>query len=305
MKETRFYQQAELLLHILPFVGRNRIFALKGGTAINFFIRELPRLSVDIDLTYLPIDNREKALSNISNQLKQSSEQITSKMADVQLTFKYAAKSKTIVGMVISRKNVSVKIEPNLVLRGSVYEPSKKLLCKPAQEMFGISVSFLTLSTEDLYGGKICAALDRQHPRDLFDVKLLLENEGFNERIRKAFIVYLISHSRPIVELLNPNLIDFKSTFEYEFYGMTDHPVQLEDLLHTRDDLIRKINTDLSENERRFILSVKSGEPNWNLFGLDHIKSMPAVLWKLNNIKQMDPKKHKQSIDKLKKYLEL
>lgn len=84
-----------------------------------------------------------------------------------------------------------------------------------------LNLNVRVLSLEDTYGGKICAALDRQHPRDLFDIKLLLENEGLTEKIKKAFIVYLISHDRPIVEVLNPGLQDIKQIFENEFAGMT------------------------------------------------------------------------------------
>ncbi len=66
MKNTIYYQRAELLLRVLPAIATESCFALKGGTAINFFIRDLPRLSVDIDLTYLPIESREQTLLHIS-----------------------------------------------------------------------------------------------------------------------------------------------------------------------------------------------------------------------------------------------
>ena len=69
MINTIYYNQAELLLRILPLIYRQREFALKGGTAINFFFRNLPRLSVDIDLVYLPIEDRATTLQNISNLL--------------------------------------------------------------------------------------------------------------------------------------------------------------------------------------------------------------------------------------------
>ena len=64
-----YKKQVDLLLHVLPYVAKEKIFALKGGTAINLFIRKMPRLSVDIDLTYLPIDSRTVALQNIQNGL--------------------------------------------------------------------------------------------------------------------------------------------------------------------------------------------------------------------------------------------
>ncbi len=59
-----FYKQVGLLVQLLPFVGQKRCFALKGGTAINLFVRDLSRLSVDIDLTYLPMAERNQALRN-------------------------------------------------------------------------------------------------------------------------------------------------------------------------------------------------------------------------------------------------
>jgi hypothetical protein len=57
-----FFRQAELLLRIIPLIDREASFALKGGTAINFFVRDLPRISVDIDLVYLPIGERDESL---------------------------------------------------------------------------------------------------------------------------------------------------------------------------------------------------------------------------------------------------
>ncbi len=61
--------QVDLLLKVLPFVALEPCFALKGGTAINLFVRNMPRLSVDIDLSYLPMDDRDAALSNIEESL--------------------------------------------------------------------------------------------------------------------------------------------------------------------------------------------------------------------------------------------
>jgi len=56
-----YRSQVELLLRVLPYVAKEKVFALKGGTAINLFVRDLPRLSVDIDLTYLPFEDRATA----------------------------------------------------------------------------------------------------------------------------------------------------------------------------------------------------------------------------------------------------
>ena len=89
----------------------------------------------------------------------------------------------------------TIKIEPNLVIRGSIDPTVDKDIAAETEKELGLFASAKCLSVADVYGGKICAALDRQHPRDLFDIKLLLETEGVTEEIRRAFIIYLISHS--------------------------------------------------------------------------------------------------------------
>ncbi len=305
MKETRFFKQAELLLQILPFFSREGIFALKGGTAINFFIRDLPRFSVDIDLTYLPINTREEAIGEISECLDKTSFYIEKQMANLRIQHRYLPKSKTTIGLLVKRGDISVKIEPNLVLRGAVLPITKRKLCSRAEELFERSITFPSLAFEDIYGGKICAALDRQHPRDLFDVQILLENEGLTDEIRKAFVVYLISHPRPMIEILKPNYQDVAQIYENEFRGMTIRETSCESLIETRDVLVHLIKEKLTLDERRFILSVKKMEPQWDLLGIEHIKELPAVKWKLVNLHKMDRRKHQKAVEKLQEYLEL
>jgi len=105
--------------------------------------------------------------------------------------------------LVVQRGNTTVKMEVTPVLRGSLFPPAVKVLSASVQQRFGYA-KMQVLSFEELYAGKICAALDRQHPRDLFDVKLLLENEGITEGLKNVFLVYLMAHNRPMVELRPP-----------------------------------------------------------------------------------------------------
>ena len=160
------------------------MLALKGGTAINFFVRDLPRLSVDIDLTYLPVNERSFALDEIRRILLKISEGIKKRISGTKVTPKKILGTDVIKGLIVDRSGVTVKIEPNLVLRGNVYPPEIKILSKKAQDLFELSLQSRILSSYDLYAGKICAALDRQHPRDLFDIHLLLENEGIKTELR-------------------------------------------------------------------------------------------------------------------------
>lgn len=111
------------------------------------------------------------------------------------ISFKQLKNSNLVSGLIIRSDNASVKIEPNLVFRGAVYPPEKMILAQSVQDEFEKAVQVQSLSVAEVYAGKICAALDRQHPRGLFNIKLLFENEGLSDKIRKAFIVYLISHN--------------------------------------------------------------------------------------------------------------
>jgi len=287
MTDNFYFKQARLLLNIMPLINKFPDFALKGGTAINFFIRNLPRLSVDIDLTYLPIRDRTRSLQDISQYLNKLSREIPNRIPDIKITFKKIKNTDTIHALLVNQKGVTVKIEPNLVVRGSVFPVNKMELCESAVDKFKLTIRSKTLALADLYGSKMCAALDRQHPRDLFDIFFLLKNEGITNEIRKAFIVYLISHPRPISELLAPNSQNISKVYYQEFEGMTFKKISLKDLLRTQDYLIANIVKLLKEKEKQFLVSFKSLNPNWGLLGLENIEQLPAVKWKLINLEKM------------------
>src|SRR3989338_2464569 len=179
--DAAYVRQVELLLDVLPEIAQEKHFALKGGTAINLFYRNLPRLSVDIDLTYLPLEDRQTSLRKMQESLKAIAGRISSLMPDVRTMHKMGS---SLVGkLFIERGNAVIVVEPNEIMRGVLYPTLERPLCLEAQERFLRTVKIQTISWEDLYAGKICAALDRQHPRDLFDIKLLLDKEGFSSKI--------------------------------------------------------------------------------------------------------------------------
>jgi predicted nucleotidyltransferase component of viral defense system len=302
-KDTVFFRQAELLLRVLPLVNQEEIFALKGGTAINFFLRDLPRLSVDIDLTYIPINDREAALSDIDKALLRISERVEKTISGVRVFSKRDRGVNLVAGLLIRRGDATIKVEPNSVLRGSVFPTETRTLCQKATDLFELSIEARMLSFADLYGGKACAALDRQHPRDLFDINLLFKNEGLQEKVRKSFIVYLVSHSRPMIEILNPHWGDLLPVFEREFQGMMIEPVTAKELRIAGEQLVSRLREEMTEEERRFIVSIKEGKPRWELLEVPGIENLPAVQWKLQNIRRMAPAKHRESIRKLRDYL--
>lgn len=301
-----YFNQVKLLLTVLPFVAEEKCFALKGGTAINLFVRNMPRLSVDIDLTYLPIENRSSTLENIECALLRIKNNLQNEIDGIEVEEKRIKAEKCLSKLFVIYRGIQIVIEPNLVLRGSVFPCVKRNLVKNAEDFFGLTVIDMpNLSIEDLYAGKICAALDRQHPRDLFDVHLLLENEGVTDSLRTAFVIYLASGPRPMHELLNPNLLEIKQLFEQDFVGMTQIDVSYDSLITTRKNLIQILQKTLTENERLFLLSVKEGNPNWYLINRIDLENLPAVQWKTTNIKRMDSSKHAHAVGQLKALLEL
>ena len=303
MINSLYFKQAELLLRIIPLIDREAVFALKGGTAINFFARDIPRISVDIDLVYIPLGERDLSLQEISVTLVRISHDIESRIPGTKVFFKKIKGTDFFSGLFVQRQETMVKIEPNLVIRGSVYPPERRFLSPKASDYFEISVECQILSEDELYAGKICAALDRQHPRDLFDIMMLLKYGNFSAAMRKAFVVYLISHDRSMIELLNPGFGDIRPVFETEFQGMTLEVVTCEDLEKTREELVSMIASELTIQEKQFIVSIKEGMPQWELIGIDGVENLPAVKWKLLNIGRMNPTKHKKAVRKLRDYL--
>jgi len=304
MKNTTFYKQAQLLIRILPLI-KHKHFALKGGTAINFFVRDMPRISVDIDLIYTKISDRESALNNISAFLVTLSDKISKIIPSSRVVYKKMGGSNIVKSLIVRYMDATVKIEPNFIIRGTVFPVQNIPLCKKAQEFFEIYIEATILSIPDLYGGKICAALDRQHPRDLFDIKLLLGNEGITDEIRKAFIVYLISHNRPIEELLDPSPVDLKDLFENAFSGMTDIDISYEEIISTRKVLIKIIRESLTTREKKFLLSIQDCNPLWDLLDNKQISTLPAVKWKMLNLNKMDNHKRKSAYQKLLNLFEI
>jgi predicted nucleotidyltransferase component of viral defense system len=300
MKNTRYFKQVELLISVLPDVLKDNRVALKGGTAINLFVNNMPRMSVDIDLVYVPLDDRESALMAINDIMLSVNDALH--LANLHTELKYT-KDKFIKQIVVSNNEATIKIEINFVLRGVVNKPHLLPLCRKAQDVFGRYVSVTCVNDYDLYAGKFCAALDRQHPRDLFDVMHFFKKRSYDRNLHNTFLVYLISHNRPIGELIQPNKQDITEVFAKEFKGMVEENVSVEALEKARADLIQIINESMTDKDKAFLVSFKNMAPDWSLLELDNIELMPAVQWKQYNLKKMETVKHKAALDQLKQKL--
>lgn len=302
-RNSPYYKQVQLLLRVLPFVTEEACFALKGGTAINLFVRDFPRLSVDIDLVYLPDNDRDAALADIRDALDRIADAIAAALHGARVFRSYQDKADAL-RLLVSSGGAVIKIELSPVLRGTVYTPEERGVVAAVEDEFGF-VEARIVAIEDLYAGKLCAALDRQHPRDWFDVMLLDENEGITTELRKAFLVYLISHPRPMEELLAPNWKQQESLFEGEFRGMAFREVTLEEMRLTMEKVLVQVVSTMTPEETQFLCSLYEGDPQWRLLGLDGVMSLPAVKWKLQNIMKMDSAKRAASLERLRQILGL
>lgn len=298
----KYEKQVSLLIDIIPIIASDTDFALKGGTAINLFYMELPRLSVDLDLVYLPIEARDITLPSIDAKLKSLKERLEKAFPYLRIRTNPAAPELS-RQLICKRDDTQIKIEVNTVIRGTLYPSCNKPLSQEVQRVFKKNAQMQVVSLEDLYGSKICAALDRQHPRDLFDMKLFFERYTLTREIFNAFLFYLISHNRPIAEVIRPTLLDINRSYKQDFIGMTKELVSLESLLEARTLLIKSIFSLMSNKDKEFLLSVKAGEPNWNLFDIPNINHYPSVVWKIKNIQSMSSTKRKQAYENLKNVL--
>lgn len=294
MKQTNYKKQVALLLKVLPEVAKEECFALHGGTAINLFVRDLPRLSVDIDLTYVPFEDRSEFFANMGAALDRIQVEVEKIIPGVRI-----ANRKDIGKLLISHSGADVKLEVNLVGRGTLTDPAEMILCEKAQEEFDAFCAVQVVPVGQLFGGKICAALDRQHPRDLFNVKYLLQNEGFSEEIKRGFLLSLAGSSRPFHEILTPNLIDQRASLGNQFSGMSEEDFSYEEYEDIRVKLIENIRGSLTPEDKRFLLGLNDLKPDWSIYDFERF---PAVKWKLNNLqklKESSPDKYRQQSEAL------
>jgi len=280
-----YLDTARLLTQVAPLVFADNTFALKGGTAINLFIRDMPRLSVDLDLVF--IDHRmprARALMRIGDALRQSQTRLEALGFSTRL---HATADALETKLLVRRGKIEIKVEVNFVMRGIVHPTRMAALLPRARDVLLADLEIPVASLEDVYGGKLVAAMDRQHPRDLYDVLQLFDHEGITPAIRRAFVIYLASHNRPVHEVLFAAPRDIAHEFERGFKGMTEEPVDLDLLLAARKRMMRELQRGLDFDERKFLMTLVTNEPDWSLLAIPHAQELPGVLWKLHNLSQL------------------
>lgn len=293
---TQVYaQKVELLLRLMPIVMEEGVFAVHGGTAINLFLKDLPRYSVDIDLTYIPLADRAESLADINLHLQSISEKAKKAFKGMHIVPNYST-----CKLLCEYRGKQVKVEVNQTKRGLVGGDAVTVpLSEKAQDEFGLYCEANIVPLTQLYGGKIAAALSRQHPRDLFDVKYM---DFPLAECREGLIFCLLGSDRPIRESFAPRLIDQREAMANQFEGMTDIPFTYEEFEATRSKLIADVNLLMTEEDKRFLISFEKGEPQWDGYEFEYFKDYPSVKWKLINLAKLakqNPQKLAEEASKL------
>ena len=299
--QQNYKEQVQLLVEVLPYIAKEKCFALKGGTAINLLYNNLPRLSVDIDLTYVDFENREIACQNINNALAKIAKDLNTKGYIANIQGNNIEKK-----IICANKNAKIKIEPNYVIRGVIKTPEILNICEKVEDEYGYA-EIQVVSKSELYGGKICAALDRQHPRDLFDINNLLESDKIDDEIIKGFITMLLSHDKPLHEALNPNIKNQTETYNKQFVGMTDRIFTYSQHIQTLNNLIKIIKQKIMPY-RNLLLDFVQLEANLKDFSIENLDKLPAIKWKLKNLEKLqetNTTKFEEQYNKLAEYFNM
>ncbi|TRO42776.1 nucleotidyl transferase AbiEii/AbiGii toxin family protein [Pseudomonas sp. ALS1279] len=280
--DKTYADTVRLLLAIVPDVFANDIFAMKGGTAINLVVQDMPRLSVDIDVVYLPWQvPRDTALQAINQELAAIATRVASLGVQTRLV---RSKDLGDTKLIVENESSQVKIEVNVVFRGTVLPAERRSLSAKTSDLFGVELEVPILAPDELYAGKLVAALDRQHPRDLFDVWQLYESGGISDGMVECFVVYLAGHNRPTHEVLFGNDKNIAGEYERAFVGMTEVDCSLETLLEARARLRHELPGRLSAQHKRFLSGLTRAQPDWSLLQCQHAAQLPALRWKLSNL---------------------
>ncbi len=299
---NEYLKQAKLLMRMIPELFKHEIFALKGGTALNFFYRDLPRLSVDIDLTYLKINNRESAFLEIGAELEYFQKQI-SKIPGLKVQFSQS-KGNPIGKLIVLSEETRIKIEPSPIIRGNILPVIRKGLSRKAQDTFELNVEATCLDEREIISSKMVAALDRQHPRDLFDVMSIVSEDGISMEMISLFLIFALQSPRPLNEIISPHRKELGQIYNDHFRGMTFESIDLEILIKTRASLISMIKRAITQAHIDFLISYYELKPNWDLLTDKRIESLPGIKWKLVNLTKISPAKRRKEIDSILNYLD-
>jgi len=284
-----------ILEYINSHPGLEEMLGLKGGTAINLTIFNLPRLSVDIDLDFSSDATREEMLSKrdtINTLLKNYFE------SEGYLIKPNTKSHFSLDSWVIGYTNTSgnpdkIKVEINYSLRQHVLQAERRSI---GTDIFTVERKIYSLSKIELFASKIAALLNRTAARDLYDmyniVKYGLVEEDEITLLRKCIVFYKLISSEDKVITFDTSVIDKLTMYKIgtDLFPMLrkKEPVDLEAMKQIVKGFIDSVMV-LTSGDREYIDRFMQGEFVPGLLfedkeNVNRIKVHPMALWMVNNI---------------------
>ena len=305
-KQNEYIDQVRLIINILPILAEQSVYALKGGTAINLFYQEFPRYSVDIDLTYLPVQERETSLQQISESLHTIGQSIQNRLPETKFR-RTSGGGKMATRILVSNRKTAVKIEVSPVMRSTLFPPTLMNVRDTVKREYEDG-GMLVLSAEEVFAGKFCAALERSLPRDLFDVKIFFDNQKISDLLFRVTIIYLLCGRRPIQEMLLPNKKDIDNLYDTAFEQIMRTKLSLDDLYLARVQLVKALHEKLDDRVMAFLEGFHECNPDYSLIGLPQAENLPAIKWmqlNLNKLRRQQPEKHRKLLADIRRMREV
>lgn len=283
------------LADILEYFNTNPVLknslALKGGTAINLTIFNLPRLSVDIDMDYLITNSRDEMLERREFINTTINSYMLSRGYRMNLKTKNAHSLDSWVydyeGASGNRDNI--KIEINYSLRSHILEAKERPIIT---EHFSSEYKVRALSPIEIYGSKLNALLNRAAARDLYDTRNMIRfgifDESEEEMLRKCVIFYAAISAKEINKTFDTKGINSitKRKIKTDLYPVIKIKDDFE--LESAKKIVKEYISDLmvlTKGEKEFLDRFEKGEYIPELLFedekiLNHIKNHPMALWK-------------------------
>lgn len=285
------------LADILVFINEDSItkgrLALKGGTAINLTVFDLPRLSVDIDLDFCGeytrddmFIQRDLITSEIKKYMSSQGYALNPQSKERHSLDSFVYTYRNLGGM-----NDNIKIEINYSLRNHIFEPTARSIAIDKLELFG---EVLCLEPMELFAAKINALLSRAAVRDLYDVHNMIKKGLFSDKrdlFRKSIIAYTIISQKDVPESYDLTRIDTITLRKVKsdlipVIQKGEH-VPLDEMKQTVKDYLTDL-LNLNDGERDFLMAFKNREFKPELLFneqdiIDRLKSHPMIKWKLRN----------------------
>lgn len=270
---------------------------LKGGTAINLTVFSLPRLSVDIDMDYMPNDSKENMMATrgkISKVVKEYMESEGYQLSD-NSRFSHSLDAFHFLYMNSGGNRDMIKIELNYSLRAHVLHPTRRELLTDA---FGDKSCLYTVHPIEIFAAKANALLSRAAARDLYDFNNLVTSDLFQNKteadlLRKTIIFYATISAETVNKTFDTSAIDsltFSKIRRDLFPVLTKSEAkshfQLEQYKNAAKEYIHNLMV-LTPEEKEYMDRFVKGEYNPELLFsnpeiLSQIENHPMALWKCN-----------------------